>query len=198
MTEERSLKLVDLMENISTIGVWGSGVLLLAMSIYICLDVLLRKFLSISIRGDVELSEYVLAIMSGWAFSYAMFKKAHVRIDVLYIKFSVKWRVFLDIASLIALIIFMAPTVYYSYYVFHTSVIRNSVANTPLQTPLWIPQGAWFVGLAFFLIAIIVTFVVVITKVVKKDILSAYKLAGSASVVEEIKEESVSEGENKL
>ncbi len=27
---------------------------------------------------------------------------------------------------------------------------RGSRANTPLETPLWIPQGIWFAGWAWF------------------------------------------------
>ena len=173
------------MKVVSDWGVWGSGVLLLFMAVYICVDVISRKVFSVSIRGDVELSEYVLAVTSGWAFSYALFKKAHVRIDVVYNKLSVKQRAFFDVVSLGALVIFMLPTVYYSYHVFRTSVIRGSVANTPLHTPLWIPQGGWFVGLAFFLVLVVTMLIAVIIKTSKGDVISAFRIAGSASAMEE-------------
>ncbi|MCD6362698.1 MAG: TRAP transporter small permease, partial [Synergistetes bacterium] len=142
-------------ERVCKYGVWASGVLVLFMAVYICIDVLLRKLFSVSISGGEEFSGYTLAIMSGWAFSYALFKKAHVRIDILYLKLPLKYRSALDLLSLVALIIFVILTTYYAFGVLHTSILRNSVANTPLQTPLWIPQSLWFVSLVFFSIVLI-------------------------------------------
>ncbi len=182
-------KAISIAERICKYGVWASGVLVLFMAVYICVDVLLRKLFSVSISGGEEFSGYTLAIMSGWAFAYALYKKAHVRIDIFYLKLPLKYRSVLDLLSLVALIIFVIPTTYYAFGVLYTSILRNSVANTPLQTPLWIPQSLWFVSLAFFSIVLVLFLVGTLSYLFKRDIISAYKLSGSTTLEEEIKEE---------
>jgi len=34
--------------------------------------------------------------------------------------------------------------------VLEKTILRGSTANTPLETPLWIPQGIWFGGWLWF------------------------------------------------
>ena len=41
-------------ERVCRYGVWASGVLVLFMAVYICIDVLLRKLFSVSIGGGEE------------------------------------------------------------------------------------------------------------------------------------------------
>jgi hypothetical protein len=36
------------------------------------------------------------------------------------------------------------------------TILFDSIANTPLQTPLWIPQGLWAAGMVFFAVAAVV------------------------------------------
>ncbi len=180
---------LSITEKLCRIGVWITGSLVLIMAVYICVDVLLRKFLSLSISGGEEFSGYTLAIISGWAFSFALFKKGHVRIDIFYLKLPLRYRVILDVLSIIALIIFVFPTTYYAFGVLYTSILRRSVANTPLQTPLWIPQLLWFISLLFFSIVLALFLITTLSYIIKGDIISAYKLAGSTTLEEEIQEE---------
>ena len=39
---------------------------------------------------------------------------------------------------------------YQCWPVLQKTIERGSRANTPLETPLWIPQGIWFAGWAWF------------------------------------------------
>lgn len=158
------------------------------MAFYICVDVLMRKIFTISIRGGDEFSGYVLAIMSGWGFAYAFLNKNHIRIDVLYLKLSLKLKSLLDVLSLLVLMAFVLPLTYYALGVLKTSWMRKSLSNTPLQTPLWIPQSLWFLGLLFFSIILVIFLCLTLYNLSKGNLMEAYKLAGSTSLEEELEE----------
>jgi len=183
-------KILAFTERLNLVGVWVGGTLLFLTSIMIAVEVVLRKLFSISMGGSDELSSYVLAISCSWAFGFALLRKAHIRIDILYTRFPEKARPFLDVLSLLTFLAYLAPLIYFAFWVVQTSVIRESTANTPLQTPLWIPQGIWLAGLVVFLFTVIVLLVATIMRLVKKDFTGAYQLSGPTTLEEEIEEES--------
>lgn len=78
------------LERISRLSVIVSCIALFFMSLYIGVDILVRKFFAVSIQGSDELSGYVLAFVSVWGFSYALIHKGHIRIEILYMKLSEK------------------------------------------------------------------------------------------------------------
>jgi len=171
-------------------GVWGGGILLLLTSGMIAVEVILRKVFSISMGGADELSSYVLAISCSWAFGFALMRKAHIRIDILYTRLPSGWRSALDILSLLTFLLYLVPLVYFASIVVKTSVLRESTANTPLQTPLWIPQGIWLAGLVVFLFTTTVLLATTIYRLYKKDFVGARQLTGPTTLQEEIEEES--------
>jgi len=162
------------------------GAMVLFMAFYICVDVLARKIFNVSIKGSDELSGYVLAVTSGWGFAYAFLNKNHIRIDILYLRLSLKLKAVLDLLSLSVLMAFAFPLLYYSFEVFKLSWKRNSLSNTPLQTPLWIPQSLWFLGILFFSIVIAIYFALTLRNLLRGNFLEAYRLAGLTSVEEEL------------
>ncbi len=184
-------RLSKLTEKVCVYGIVLQGILLFGMSFYICADVLARKLFAYSIKGSIELSSYTLSAMSGWIFSYALLTKAHVRVDILYFKLPLKVKLFLDMLSYISLLVFFVPLTYYSYKFFYTSFIRKSVANTPLHTPLWIPEGMWIAGLIFFVWVTFLTLLRVLLLVAKGDYSKAFAQSGISSVEEEIEQEKV-------
>ncbi len=183
-------KVLNFIEIFNRVGVWIGGALLFLTSAMIAVEVILRKVFSLSIGGSDELSSYVLAISCAWAFGFALLRKAHIRIDILYTRFPVKIRSSLDILSLLAFIVYLVPLVYFAFLVVKTSWIRESTANTPLQTPLWIPQGLWLAGLVVFLLTTIVLLVGTISRLAKKDAVGARQLSSPTTLEENIEEES--------
>ncbi len=177
--------LLTSIKKIDKVGTRISGIFIIIISIYITIDVLLRKIFSISIEGTVEISGYVMAIVSVWSFSHAFLRKAHIRIDIFYMKAPLSMQIVLDILSLFVLVLFVAPLTYYSGQSLYTSILRMSLANTPLHISLWIPQSLWVAGLIFFLITIVFTILGILTYLVNKDMLSAHRLYGSSNVIDE-------------
>lgn len=182
------MKILEKGKTLSQVGAWVSGSILLATSILITIEVLLRKLFSISMGGADEISGYAMAVSCSWAFAFALFKKAHIRIDILYVKFPKNLRYLLDIASLTLFGVYMSLLSYYAFHVFLTSFSRNSTANTPLHTPLWIPQLIWASGLIMFTLTIYLIFTGTMILFFKKDTTAAQQLSGATTLEEEIED----------
>jgi TRAP-type C4-dicarboxylate transport system permease small subunit len=174
---------------ITRFSVGMSCILLFLMSFYIGLDVLVRKFLALSLQGSDELSGYVLAFVSVWGFSLGLLKKAHIRIELLYVKFPAKGQRLMDLLAMASLASFVWMFTYQAYRVLYKSIMRGSLANTPLQTPLWIPQFFWFAGLLFFSFVILAYILFPLYWFIKRDYAAIDRLIGCPVIEENIKEE---------
>src|SRR5690606_4691705 len=130
-------------DRVSHWAVWGGGILMLLAAFLVSAEVLLRKFLLITIGGADELSGYAFAIGTAWALSFTLLRRAHVRVDVLYGVLPQRLRAVLDIAALMSLALFAALLAWHAAAMWETSWTFAAGATTPLQTPLWIPQGLW-------------------------------------------------------
>ena len=148
----RSLRLA---ETFSRAAVWAGGALTLGAVFLIAYDILVRKFFNITVGGADELSSYVFAISTSWALAFVVLQRANVRVDVIYERLPVRVSAFLDWLSLVALGVFMVFLTWHAYSVAETSFVRNAAANTPLATPLWIPQLGMAIGTAVLAIAFV-------------------------------------------
>ena len=75
-------------ERFARYTVWAGGVLMLVAAVVVTLDVLQRKvshLTGLSISGSDEISGYLFAISTAWAFSFALLHRANVRVDALYL-----------------------------------------------------------------------------------------------------------------
>ncbi|MDZ7809955.1 MAG: TRAP transporter small permease subunit [Arhodomonas sp.] len=116
----------------------------------VALEIASRGLFGRTMGASTELSGYVLAISASWAFAYSLLEKAHIRIDVVYVLMPRPARALMDLLALTALALFCLFVVGAAGEVAMKSFIGGSDANTPLRTPLWIPQGLWAAGLAWF------------------------------------------------
>ena len=139
------------------VATWAArvgGYAILASAVLVSADVILRKAFDLSFGGADELSGYAFAIGTTWAFSYALFRCAHIRIDVVYRALPRPVRAWLDVVGLLALGLFAALLAYHGGKVLQQTLLLGATANTPLRTPLWIPQTVWLLGLAWFVYTI--------------------------------------------
>ncbi len=191
-------RIVQKGEFVSRVAAWISGAVLLATSVLITIEVILRKVFTVSMGGADEISSYAMAVSCSWAFAFALFKKAHIRIDVFYVKLPRIARRILDLVSLLLFGLYMSLLTYYSFAVFLTSFMRNSTANTPLHTPLWIPQLLWVMGLAGFTAAIFLLLTGTIYNLWKGSFAKAAELSGATTLEEEIEEGTVVSAEGMM
>ena len=118
-----------------------------------------------------------------------MLHRGNVRVDALYQRLPVRVSAVLDWLSLVALGVFMVFLTYYASFVVDTSWTQSSAANTPLATPLWIPQGLWFLGLVWMCLVLALMLVRASVALVTGDIPAIKSLCGVRSAEEEAEEE---------
>lgn len=144
-----------LLYRVSRLSVWlfGAGYLLIALAT--TLDVALRNLFAMALPGVYEYAGYVFAITTTWGFSFVLFERAHVRIDVAYQRFGTRLRAWADLLSLLAMALFVSVLTYRAWLTLDDTLLFGARARTSLQTPLWIPQSLWLAGLVFFLVCVL-------------------------------------------
>lgn len=171
---------------------WASraaGAVVLASAVLVAVDVIARKVFSHSLGGSDELSGYALAIASSWGCAAVLLSRGNVRIDVLYQHLGARLRAALDIVNLVALGSFVALLLRHGWSVVEASWSMDAVSNTPLQTPLWIPQGLWLAGLAFLGATLLALLVRAVAALLRGDLAEVNRLAGARTAEEEAAEE---------
>ncbi|GLK93388.1 TRAP transporter small permease subunit [Achromobacter insolitus] len=176
-------------ESFSRLAVWAGGGLTVASVLLISFDVLARKFLGFTTGGADELSSYAFAISTSWALAFATLQRANVRVDVVYQYMPVRLAAVLDWISMVALSVFMVYLTYYAFEVVQTSWAQKSAANTPLATPLWIPQGLWALGLAWMCVTVALMLARASAALVTGDVELVKSICGVRSAQEEADEE---------
>jgi TRAP-type C4-dicarboxylate transport system permease small subunit len=176
-------------EKASRIVVWIGGALLIFASIMTTIDVILRKIFNWSFGGADEIAGYMFAIATTFAFAFATLQRAHVRIDALYLQLPQIVRPFLDIFGFLALGSFLTYVAWRSYEVWWNSYESSSVSITPMVTPLAIPQGFWFAGMAFFVLVFALMLLRILVALFQRDWLRIAQMIGPRGVEEEVAEE---------
>ncbi len=176
-------------ETLSLGAVWFGGVLTLASVFLIGFDVIARKFFGFTTGGADELSGYAFAISTSWALAFVVLQRGNVRVDVLYQHLPVRVAALLDWISLVALAVFMVILTYYASFVAETSWLQSSAANTPLGTPLWVPQGLWLIGLAWMCLVLTLMLIRASVALVTGDLAAITALCGVRSSEEEALDE---------
>ena len=126
----------------------GGAVALLAVLIFA--DIIGRDFLGVSVQGTDEIGGYVLAFVGSLGMALTLLRRGHPRID-LFFRFFPKGVG--DVLHVLAQITIAGLAVFMSWHAWtelQTTLRFGSITNTPLQTPLWVPQAVWVAGMAFF------------------------------------------------
>lgn len=154
---------------LARIGYIAGGWCLILLSLMICVEVVLRKVFNQSLQGVDEYGGYALAISSAIGFAYAFYEGSHIRIDVLVRRLPRGLRIASSLVAHFSL--FFVATFFAKYAVLLTleSWDMDSFANTPLRTPLVIPQGIWALGMCLFSLAVGVRLLVVLQGLLRKQ-----------------------------
>jgi len=162
---------------------------MLLAAFVIAVEVILRKFLLVSLGGADELSGYAFAISTAWALSFTLLRRAHVRVDALYGQLPQRLRAVLDITALVAVGCFAFLLAWHASILWQTSWDFAARATTPLQTPLWIPQGLWALGLILFVAVTLALLLRTLLALLAGDIAGARALAGARTIEEDAADE---------
>lgn len=176
-------------KNISQVAVWLGGFALLLSAIMVTLDVIFRKLFGLTLSGSDEITGYVFAAATTWAYSFCLLNRSNIRIDALYNTLSIKPRAVLDVIGMMLLAYYVYLLTVSGFEMFVENLEYNSSAQTTLATPLWIPQVFWLSGLAFFLVCLVFLVIYGLFALLRKDWLTVSRIAGIKTVEEEISEE---------
>jgi TRAP-type C4-dicarboxylate transport system permease small subunit len=161
------------------------GAMFIVSAIYVSVDLIVRKLLNLSFVGANEISGYVLAVATSWAFSYALLKRSHIRIDVFYRYLPRRWQAAIDVVAVATLAGFAAIFAWYANRYFWQVWGRGSRSITSLAFPLWIPMLAWYAGWVVFLIVSVYLTVVSAWGYVRGELAAVQSRVGSISEEEE-------------
>jgi TRAP-type C4-dicarboxylate transport system permease small subunit len=132
----------------------GLGVLGLAL--LITWDIVARKIFGISVQGTDELGGYVLALIGSLGMAHVLVRREFTRIDLAFPYLPARLRQVLHVVAYVSLAGVVVFFAYRALLTLDETILFDSIANTPLQTPLWIPQGLWAAGMVFFAVAAVV------------------------------------------
>lgn len=173
----------DKLARLARIAAIGSGLLLLGSAALMTFEVLARRLFGHSIIGVDELAGYAFGIAMAWGFAQALFMRAHIRVDLVYLRLPMKMQRFLDVVAMGAFAGIIGVLVRHATGTLLESLRLGARASTPLNTPLWIPQTLWLMGLIFFLICLLVLLFDLVVAVLRRDYALAARLGASESAL---------------
>jgi len=133
---------------LAIIGGWW----LLGLAFVTVFEIFARKLFAFSLLGVDEVGAYTLAIFSTLSFAYALVTRSHTRVDFLLGHLPGPLRALLNAIAYLLLATLAAYVAWRGWAVLEESIEFQAHANSPLQTPMWLPQTAWLAGLVAFAI----------------------------------------------
>lgn len=127
-----------------------AGAMVAVLAILIAIDITARELFRFSLQGTDELGGYVLALTGALGFAYTLLRRGHPRIDLGFRFFPPAMRRWLHVIALATLTLFAAFMCQHAVSELSATLAYGAVTNTPLKTPLWMPQSLWVMGTVFF------------------------------------------------
>ncbi len=154
-----------------------------------CFEMVARKLFQYSLQGVDEIGGYTLAIVSAIGFSYTLISRGHTRIDFLVSRFPEKTRAVLNSAAMVTLAAMVLFALYRGWNVLSETIEFQSTATTPLQTPLWIPQSLWYLGLILFAVIALYLALHSLWLLARGKVAEVNRIYGPQTLAEEIESE---------
>jgi TRAP-type C4-dicarboxylate transport system permease small subunit len=126
----------------------GGAIALLA--VLITIDIIGRDFFGASIQGTDELGGYVLAFVGSLGMALTLLRRGHPRIEIFFRFFPIALRDFLHVLAQVSMAAFATFMAWHAWGELQSTLRFGAITNTPLQTPLWVPQSIWLAGMVFF------------------------------------------------
>lgn len=170
------------------------GWLFILCSFFITFDVIGRRYFQFSSKATDEMTGYVLAVGTSLSFLIALYTKAHVRIDAVLAKLSLRIQAYMNMLALLFLNFFLVVAVWRVWTVAFFSFEQNAQATTVHRTPLGWPQGIWALGFSTFGLLALLMLVEAILQLVRGrylQVASKFGVSGIAGEVEEAMEDAI-------
>ena len=175
----------------SRVLVWIGGTLIILSALTVTFDVVTRKLFDYSIGGADELSGYAFAIATTFGLAFALFERAHIRVDALHNLFPAPVKILADFVGIILLAGFAGVVCAMAWDLVADTLQYNSKSITPMRTPLAIPQIPWLGGWLFFCFSAVLVIVAALWALINRDMATVNQLIGAKTIDEQIEDETV-------
>lgn len=182
-------RLTEKFDGLSRYLAIAGGWPVIGLAILIGIDVVLRKLFNLSVQGSDEIGGYVMAIACAFGFSYALAKRAHIRLNILLPKLPIFIQTIVNLIAYLILTALAYMMAWQMVAIVIDSIQLKAVAPTPLETPLVIPQSLCAAGLAWFALHLTVYLLSMIGLTVRGEIAELNKAYGVLTAAKEAEEE---------
>ena len=151
-------------ERLSLFGAWVSAFLLVYMVCHILTEIFFRTVLDSSTYSLDEFVGYAVAAMTFLSLGHAFQRKSLIRVNIL--TNAIKGKVF-QCVEVLCIIFTFSIMAFFARYIWRSlsrNYERGTVSPTLTETPIWIVETVFFIGLCIFLIQMLVSVLSVVFK----------------------------------
>ena len=170
---------------------WIGGSLIVLSAFLVTLEIVLRKAFNISLGGADEISGYAFGVATSFALSFALFERAHIRVDALMGVIPRKLHPVINFLGLALLVGFALVVTTMVWGMVGDTLQHGSRSITPMRVPLAYPQIPWLFGWLLFVISGVLLGLVAVKRNFAGDTAGVQDLIGVKSIDEQIQDESV-------
>ena len=175
---------VRLAEHAVTLGALVAGYALLVQAIMTAIEIVGRnKGLSDFDGGHVATPPSSRPCAG---FGYAALTRTHTRVDIVLRLLPRQIRGLIHLAAIVVLLGIALSMLWYAYSALDETLLYGSIANSPLETPLWIPQSLWLAGFVTFAVVTVLMTWRAIALLLRKDFATLDHEFGTLTPDEEI------------
>tara|TARA_B100000131_G_scaffold177807_1_gene171571 strand:- start:799 stop:1299 length:501 start_codon:yes stop_codon:yes gene_type:complete len=151
-------------ERLSLFGAWVSAFLLVYMVCHILTEIFFRTVLDSSTYSLDEFVGYAVAAMTFLSLGHAFQRKSLIRVNILTNAIQGKLFQFVEVLCIIFTFSIMAFFARYIWRSLARNFERGTVSPTLTETPIWMVETVFFIGLCIFLIQMLVSALSVVFK----------------------------------
>lgn len=134
----------------------GAGVLcVISMTIVVTFEVVARYVLNAPTTWSDEIASYLLIAIVFLGLAQNLRLGDHIRIDIITNMVSAGARLWLELFAHVAGLAFSVLLTMGIWIRFHNFWMRNTVSDSPLMTPLWIPMAPVVLGAVILVFAML-------------------------------------------
>ena len=146
------LRLEQVFDRFSDVMGWIAGILNLAMLLNVFYDAIMRYFFSSGSIALQEMEWHLFAMVFLFGIAYALKEDGHVRVDVLYERFSPRWKAIVNIGGIVLLllplsVLVVEGSVWYVQEAFNSGEVSGDPGGLPYRWLIKLVIPASFVFL---------------------------------------------------
>jgi TRAP-type mannitol/chloroaromatic compound transport system permease small subunit len=146
---KRVIRLIDF------ISIWSgkaTGILCVLMVLFIIYEVILRHILNLPTQWVSEATVFCGALVYVIAGAWTLLKDQHVKVDLLYDRFSLKTKAYLDILSFVFFSIYMIAMLWATFIYATDSIDLFEHTGSSWNPPIYPVKAAFFIGVLLIML----------------------------------------------